>query len=200
MVDSASQRDKAVASEASQSVPGEIAAVLLPGETIDEVFHMGDGLDVYTTDRRFFGWKQNRLAVIRYTEVMEAVRRTACWKTWHGAGRILIGFGFLGAGLVSGFADPLATATSVVLFLIGAGLVLLGILRRDDWLELKLQRDEPLPSFWYQVMFLPFWLMMKSRKRYRMPGDRNQVNAFCDYLTERLASKPPGRHLESNSV
>jgi hypothetical protein len=69
---------------------------------------------------------------------------------------------------------------------IGGAFVLLGIYRRDDWVELKIDRREPPPSFWYIVVFLPFWLLLQSRKRYKVPGNRQAVDAFHRFLIARL--------------
>jgi 4-hydroxybenzoate polyprenyltransferase len=94
----------------------------------------------------------------------------------------------MAAGALTGFETPLSTLISLALFLIGGAFVVLGLYRRDDWVELKIDRREPPPSFWYIVVFLPFWLMLQSRKRYRVPGNGQQVDAFYHFLTARLPS------------
>lgn len=169
------------------AVPREVLSELEPGEAVEASFDMGAGLAIYATDRRFFGQRGDRLIDVRYGEVTDARRRTSDWRTRGGGLRIATGVVFLAAGVLTGFATPEATIISLGLFLVGGGFVFLGLYRRDDWVELKIDRREPLPSFWYLVVFLPFWLMTQSRKRYRVAGDPEDVDAFYSYLTDRLA-------------
>ncbi|MPZ56418.1 MAG: hypothetical protein GEU91_07940 [Rhizobiales bacterium] len=172
-----------------ENVPGEITSALEPDESVEAVFNMDAGLDVYATGQRFFGRRGDRLMGIQYTEVSEARRRTSDWRTWRGIARIVFGIAFMAAGALTGFEATQSTIVSLALFLIGGGFVFLGFYRRDDWVELKIERPEPPPSFWYLVVFLPFWLMLRSRKRYRVSGDREQVDAFYQFLTARLSSR-----------
>ena len=174
----------------SASVPEEILSALEPGERIEAGFNMGEGLEIYATGRRFFGRRGGHLVGIRYAEVSEARRRTSEWRTWRGIARIAIGIAFVAAGALTGFQSPQSMILSLGLFLFGGALVLLGLYRRDDWVELKIERREPPPSFWYIVVFLPFWLMLRSRTRYRVPGNPEDVDAFYDFLSARLPSHP----------
>jgi hypothetical protein len=147
---------------------------------------MGAGLEIYATGKRFFGRRDGRLVGIHYAEVAEARRRTSDWRTWRGITRVVFGIGFVAAGAVTGFETPQSTIISFGLFLIGGAFVFLGVYRRDDWVELKIEREEPPPSLWQLVVFLPFWLMRGSRKRYRVPGNREEVDAFYEFLTASL--------------
>ncbi|WP_156434026.1 hypothetical protein [Bradyrhizobium retamae] len=153
------------------------------------VFNMDAGLDVYATRQRFFGARGDRLIGIQYTEVSEARRRTADWRTWSGITRIVLGIAFAAAGALTGFETMPSTIVSLALFLIGAAFLFLGFYKRDDWVELKIERPESPPSFWYMVVFLPFWLMLRSRKRYRIPGNREQVDAFYQFLMARIPAR-----------
>jgi hypothetical protein len=171
-----------------QNVPEEIASALEPDESVEANFNMSAGLEIYATGRRFFGRRGGRLVGIHYVEVAEARRRTSDWRTWRGIARIVFGIAFVAAGALTGFETAPATIVSFGLFLIGAAFIFIGVYRRDDWVELKIERDEPPPSFWQLVVFLPFWLMRGSRKRYRVPGNREEVDAFYRFLTTRLRS------------
>jgi hypothetical protein len=171
-----------------EDVPEEIASALEPDESVEANFKLSGGLEIYATGKRFFGRRGGRLIGIHYGEVAEARRRTSDWRTWRGIIRIVFGIGFVAAGAVTGLETPQSTFVSFGLFLIGGAFVFLGVFRRDDWVELKIEREEPPPSFWNIVVFLPFWLMLGSRKRYRVPGDRQEVDAFYQFLTARLTS------------
>ena len=173
-----------------ENVPEKIASALEPDEPLEAVFNMGGGLEIYATDRRFFGKRGDHQIDIKYAEVKEARRRASYWKTWRGIARIVIGVGFLGAGALTGFETPIAAILSGLLFLFGTVFILLGIYRREDWVEMKVSRREPSPSFWYVVTFLPFYLMLQSRKRYRVPGEPEQVDAFFKFLRQRVPSDP----------
>jgi hypothetical protein len=170
-----------------QNVPEEIASALEPDEAVEANFNMGGGLEIYATGKRFFGRRGGRLIGIHYVEVAEARRRTSDWRTWRGITRIACGIAFVAAGALSGFETTQSTIVSFGLFLIGGAFVFLGIYRRDDWVELKIEREDPPPSFWHVVVFLPFWLF-RPRKRYRVPGNREEVDAFYQFLTARLPS------------
>jgi hypothetical protein len=170
-------------------LPQDVLSELEPGEAVEARFDMGAGLAIYATDRRFFGQRGDRLIDIRYGEVSDARRRTSDWRTRGGGLRIATGVVFLAAAVLTGFATPEATIISLGLFMVGGGFVFLGLYRRDDWVELKIDRREPLPSFWYLVVFLPFWLMSQSRKRYRVAGKPEDVDAFYSFLTDRLACR-----------
>ncbi|MEH2606284.1 4-hydroxybenzoate polyprenyltransferase [Bradyrhizobium sp. AZCC 1588] len=172
-----------------KNVPDEIASALEPEESVVAVFNMDAGLDVYATGQRFFGRRGDRLIGIQYTEVSEARRRTADWRTWSGITRIVLGIAFAAAGALTGVETMPSTIVSLALFLIGAAFLFLGFYRRDDWVELKIDRPESPPSFWYIVAFLPFWLMLRSRKRYRIPGNREQVDAFYQFLMARIPAR-----------
>jgi hypothetical protein len=177
-----------------ENVPVEITSVLEPEESVEAVFNMDAGLDVYSTGRRFFGRRGDRLIGIQYTEISEARRRTADWRTWRGITRIVLGIAFAAAGVLTGFETLPSTIVSLILFLIGGAFLFLGFYRRDDWVELKIERPEPPPSFSYLVVFLPFWLMLRSRKRYRVPGNREQVDAFYQFLMARIPPQQITRH------
>jgi hypothetical protein len=177
-----------------ENIPGEIASALEPEEAVEAVFNMDTGLDVYATGQRFFGRRGDRLIGIQYTEVSEARRRTSNWRTWQGIARIVFGIVFMAAGALTGFEALRSTIVSVALLLIGGAFVFLGFYRRDDWVELRIERPEPPPSLWYIVVFLPFWLMLRSRKRYRVPGNREQVDAFYQFLMARIPSQQITRH------
>ena len=170
------------------NVPEEIASALEPDELVEANFSMGAGLEIYATGKRFFGRRGGRVVGLHYAEVAEARRRTSDWRTWRGIARTFFGIAFVAAGAVTGFETAQSTIVSFGLFLIGAAFVFLGVHRRDDWVELKIERQEPPPSFWQVVVFLPFWLMRGSGKRYRVPGDREEVDAFYQFLTARLPS------------
>jgi hypothetical protein len=172
--------------QAPAYVPDDILSALEPGEAVEADFKMGEGLEIYATGRRLFGRRGGRLIDIQYTEVSEATRRTSDWRTWRGIARMVLGTVFVAAGVLTGFETLQATIISLALFVIGAAFVLLGIYRRDDWVELKIDRREPPPSFWYIVVFLPFWLLLQSRKRYKVPGNRQAVDAFYQFLIARL--------------
>jgi hypothetical protein len=171
-----------------EDVPEEIASALEPDESVEANFKMSAGLEIYATGKRFFGRRGGRLIGIHYAEVAEARRRTSDWLTWRGITRIVFGIAFVAAGALTGFETPQSTIVSLGLFLIGGALVLLGLYRRDDWVELKIERRESPPSFWHVVVFLPYWLMLRSGKRYRVPGKREEVDAFYQFLTARLPS------------
>lgn len=174
--------------------PEEIASALDPDESVEAEFSMSAGLQVYATGRRFFGRRGDRLIDIKYAEVSEARRRTSDWRTWRGITRMVLGVAFVAAGALTGFETLVSTIVSLALFLIGGAFVFLGLYRRDDWVELKIERQEPPPSFGYIVLFLPFWLMLRSRKRYRVPGDREEVDAFYQFLMARIPSQQITRH------
>ena len=178
------------------NVPGEITAALESEESVEAVFNMHAGLDVYATGRRFFGRRGDCLIDIQYAEVSEARRRKSDWRTWRGITRIVLGVAFVAASALTGFETVASTIVSLALFLIGGAFVFLGFYRRDDWVELKIERREPPPSFWYVVLFLPFWLMLRSRKRYRVPGNREQVDAFYQFLMARIPAQQITRHPE----
>jgi hypothetical protein len=176
-----------------QNVPEEIASALEPDESVEAKFNLSGGLEIYATGTRFFGRRGGRLVGIHYAEVAEARRRTSDWRTWRGITRIAFGIAFMAAGTVTGFETAQSTTVSFGLFLIGGAFVFLGVYRRDDWVELKIEREEPAPSFWQMVVFLPFWLMLGSRKRYRVPGNREEIDAFYQFLTARV---PPHQKVE----
>lgn len=174
--------------QAPANVPEEIVSALEPGEAVEARFNMSERLEIYATGRRLFGRRAGHLIDIQYAEVSEARRRTSDWRTWRGITRIVFGIAFVAAGALTGFESPQATIISLGLFAIGGAFVLLGVFRRDDWVELKIERREPPPSFWYIVVFLPFWLLLQSRKRYRVPGHREDVDAFYRFLKAKLPS------------
>ena len=171
------------------AVPPDVAAALADDETIQAHFPLDEGLDIYATDRRFFGRREGRTIDVWYAEVADARRRTADRRSWHGRLRIALGVVFVAAGLLTGFATGLEAAVALALLIMGAGLVLLGLYRREDWVELRIDRNEPAPSFWYVVLFLPFWTMLRNRKRYRAPGSPAQVDAFHAFLVARLPAR-----------
>ncbi|WP_439577336.1 hypothetical protein [Elioraea sp.] len=178
-----------VAPPPAPDLPAEIAAALEPGETVEAHFEFG-GLVIWATGTRLFGWREGRAIDIRYTEITGARRRTADWRSLGGLGRIGLGLVFVLSGVITGFAGPVAALIGFALIAIGAFFVGLGAMRREDWVELKIDRREPPPSFWYIVLFLPFWLIMQSRRRYRVAGDPAQVDAFHGFLTARLGVRP----------
>lgn len=176
-----------------EHIPDGISSQLEPGEAVEAVFGMAGDLEIYATGQRFFGSKKGQSVDIKYTEVTEVARRASYWKTWRGIIRIVIGVGFVAAGFLTGYDTAPAAMISFGLLLIGSAFIVLGIVRRDDWVELNIQRREPPPSFWYVVVFLPFWLMLQSRKRYRVPGEQDEVDAFFEFLKEKL---PPNREFK----
>lgn len=165
--------------------PAEIAAALEPDETVQAHFEFGP-LSIWATDTRLFGCREGRVIDIRYAEITEARRRAADWRSPGGLGRIALGLMFVLAGAITGFAGPVAALIGLALVAIGAFFVGLGAMRREVWIELKIDRREPPPSFWYIVLFLPFWLIMQARRRYRVAGDPAQVDAFHAFLTSRV--------------
>lgn len=170
-------------------LPAEIAAALEPDEAVEAQFEF-PGLAIWATGTRLFGWREGRAIDIRYTEITDARRRTADWRSLGGLGRIGLGLVFVLAGVITGFAGPVAVLIGFALIAIGAFFVGLGAMRREDWVELKIDRQEPPPPFWYIVLFLPFWLIMQSRRRYRVAGDPAQVDRFHAFLTARLGARP----------
>jgi hypothetical protein len=177
-----------------EDVPEDIASALGPDESVEADFSMSAGLQIYATGWRFFGRRGDRLIDIKYTEVSEARRRTSDWQTWRGITRIVLGVAFVAAGALTGFESLPSTIVSLAFLLIGGAFVFLGFYRRDDWVDLKIERQEPPPSFWYVVLFLPFWLTLRSRKRYRVPGDREEVDAFYQFLMARIPSQQITHH------
>jgi hypothetical protein len=172
---------------APPNIPEEIASALEPDELVEGNFSMGAGLEIYATGKRFFGRRGGRVIGIHYAEIAGARRRTSDWRTWRGIARTFLGIAFVAAGAVTGFETAPSTIVSFGLFLIGGAFVFLGIYRRDDWVELKIEREESPPSFWEIVVFLPFWLF-RSGKRYRVPGNPEEVDAFYRFLAARLPS------------
>lgn len=173
---------------APPGLPAEIAAALDPGEAVEAHFAFG-GLAIWATGTRLFGWRDGRAIDIRYAEIAEARRRSADWRSLGGLGRIGLGVVFVLAGVITGFAGPVAALIGFALIAIGAFFVGLGVMRREDWVELKIDRQEPPPPFWYVVLFLPFWMIMQSRRRYRVAGDPAQVDAFHAFLSARLGAR-----------
>jgi hypothetical protein len=171
-----------------ENVPAVIVTQLKSGESVEALFEMGKGLDIYATDRRFFGKRGERLIDIAYNEVTDVKRRAS-----RGIVRIAVGIGFAAAGALTGFETPMATVISILLFLIGAVFLHLGLFLREHWVELRINRDDPRPSIGHIVMFFPFWLLLRHGKRYAAPGSPEQVDAFCKFLSGKLSALPNGR-------
>lgn len=170
------------------ALPAEIAAALEPDEAVEAHFEFG-GLAIWATGARLFGWRDGRAIGIRYTEITGARRRSADWRSLGGLGRIGLGLVFVLSGVITGFAGPVAALIGFALIAIGAYFVGLGAMRREDWVELRIDRQEPPPPLWYIVLFLPFWMIMQSRRRYRVAGDPAQVDALYAFLTARVGAR-----------
>jgi hypothetical protein len=171
-----------------ENVPAVIASKLEAGESVEAVFDMDKGLDIYATDRRFLGKRGERLIDIAYEEVTDVKRRAS-----RGMARSALGIAFVAAGALTGFETPMATTISIFLFLIGAIFLLLGLLMKEHWVELRIKRDDPRPSVGHIVMFFPFWLLLRHGKRYTAPGSPEQVDAFCKFLSGKLSPRPNAR-------
>ncbi len=167
--------------------PASIASGLGPGEVVEAVFPMGQGLEIYATDRRFFCKRGDLVIGIPYRDVTEVKRRASL-----GVWRIAAGGGFLAAGAVMGFESPLAAILSLQLFLVGGVFLYLGIFRRRAWVELGIRRAEERPSFSFLALFIPFLLLVRRpEKRYRAPGSPAQVEALFAFLSARTR-RPSG--------
>lgn len=173
----------------AEHVPEEIASALEPDESVEAGFDMGAGLEIFATGKRLFGRRGGRVIHIQYAEISDAKRQASDWRTWRGITRIALGLGFIAAGALTGFEGLGGMTVGAVLLLIGGSFVMLGLYRRDDWVELKVEREQPPPSFWYLVVFLPYWLLLRSRTRYSVPGRREAVDAFYQFLTARLRAE-----------
>ncbi|WP_028346903.1 hypothetical protein [Bradyrhizobium murdochi] len=171
-----------------ENVPAVVASKLKSGESVEAVFDMGKGLDIYATDRRFFGKRGERLIDIAYEEVTDVKRRAS-----RGIVRSAMGIAFVAGGALTGFETPMATTISILLFLIGAVFLHLGLFMREHWVELRIRRDDPKPSVGHIVMFFPFWLLLRHGKRYTAPGSPEQVDAFCRFLSGKLSALPNRR-------
>lgn len=171
-----------------ENVPAVIASKLEPGESVEAVFDMSKGLEIYATDRRFFGKRGEKLISIAYEEVTDVKRRTS-----HGIVRIAMGIAFVAAAALTGFETLMAATISILLFVIGAVFFYLGLFVREHWVELEIKREDSRPSFGYIVMFLPFWLLLRHAKRYAAPGSSERVDALCKFLSEKLSPRPNGR-------
>jgi hypothetical protein len=171
-----------------ENVPAVIASALEPGESVEAVFDMGNGLEIYATDRRFFGKRGEKLIDIAYKEVTDVKRGES-----RGIVRSAIGIAFAAAGAITGFETRMAAVVSIPLFLIAAVLLYLGLFMREHWVELRIGREDPRPSFGHILMFLPFWLLLRHGRRYAAPGSPEQVDAFCKFLSEKLSPRPNGR-------
>lgn len=170
-----------------QGLPAEIASGLEPGEAVEAVFPMGDGLEIYATGRRFFCRRGDLVIGVPYADVAEVKRRAPL-----GAWRIVVGIGFLTAGAVMGFENPLAVILSLQLFLVGGVFLYLGIFRRRAWVELGIRREEEKPSFSFLALFIPFLLFVRRPgKRYKAPGSPAEVEALFEFLSAR--TRPPSR-------
>lgn len=166
--------------------PASIASGLEPGEAVEAVFPMGEGLEIYATGRRFFCRRGDLVIGVPYADVTEVKRRAPL-----GAWRVVVGIGFLTAGSVMGFESPLAAILSLQLFLVGGVFLYLGLFRKVEWVELGVKRAEDRPSFSFLAIFLPFWFFMRSGRRYKAPGSPAQVEALFDFLSARTG--PPSR-------
>jgi len=164
-----------------ESVPAAIASKLEPGEAVEAVFDMSKGLEIYATDRRFFGKRGEKLIDIAYKEVTDVKRCES-----RGIVRSAIGIAFVAAGALTGFETRMATIVSILLLLIGAVFLYLGLFMREHWVELRIKRERPRPSFGHILMFFPFWLLLRHVKRYTAPGSPEQVDAFRKFLSENL--------------
>ncbi len=180
------ERENTSATAAPVTVPPDVQAALAEDETVEAHFALNEGLEIYATDRRFFGRREGRTIDIWYAEVVEARHRIADRRSWHGMLRIVLGAVFVVGGLLTGFGAWLEALVAIALLAMGGALVLLGLHRREDWLELRIDRNEPAPSVWYVFLFLPFWIMLRNRKRYRVPGSPRQVDDFHAFLAARL--------------
>jgi hypothetical protein len=164
-----------------ESVPAAIVSKLEPGESVETVFDMSKGLVIYATDRRFFGKRGEKLIDIAYKEVTDVKRRES-----RGIVRSAIGITFVAAGALTGFETLMAAIISILLFLFGGVLLYLGLLMREHWVELRIKREDPAPSFGHVVMFFPFWLLLRHGRRYTAPGSPEQVDAFRKFLSKNL--------------
>lgn len=171
-------------------LPSPIASALEPGEPVEAVFSMSEGLAIYATDRRLLSKRGDLVVGVPYGDITHLRRRAPL-----GAVRIAIGIGFIGAGVVTGFETPVATTTALMLFLLGAVFLLLGTLGRLSWVELGIRQEGPRPSLGHIAMFLPFWLLLRSGKRYKAVGRPAEVDALFAFLTERI---PPVKGLRDS--
>jgi hypothetical protein len=170
-----------------ESVPSAIASRLEPGETVEAVFDMGKGLEIYATDRRFFGKRGERLIDIAYKDVTDVKRRES-----RGIVRNAMGIAFAAAGALTGFETRTATIVSILFFLIGAVFIYLGLFKRQHWVELRLEREDPRPSLGHVLMFFPFWLLLRHGRRYTAPGSRQQVDSLRRFLNESVPDRKDG--------
>jgi hypothetical protein len=160
-------------------VPAGITSALEPGETVKAVFAMSKGLQIYATDRRFFGGQGEKFVDVDYSEVTDVRRRRS-----RGFARGGIGVAFVAAGLLTGFDTFAASIVSVLLLLIGVLLLCLAFFMREHWVELRIKREGPRPSFGHVLMFFPFLLLLRHGRRYAAPGAPEQVEAFWKFLRE----------------
>jgi hypothetical protein len=167
-----------------KNVPAAIASALAPGESVEAIFNMGGGLEIYATDRRFFGQRGEKLIDIAYKEVTGVKRRAT-----RGIVRSAAAIAFVAAGALTGFDTLMATTVSILLFLIGAAFLYLGLFMREHWVELRIKREDPKPSFGHIVVFFPFWLLLRHGRRYTAPGSPEQVDAFYKFLSENQISE-----------
>lgn len=166
-------------------LPPSIASVLEPGEPVQAVFSMSEGLAIYATDRRLLSKRGDLVVGIPYADITHLRRRAPL-----GAPRIAVGLVFIVAGAVTGFEGPAAATIALLLLLLGGVFVLLGALRRVAWVELGIRQDEPRPSLTHLAMFLPFWLLLRGGKRYRIRGRPGEVDALFDFLRANTGGPP----------
>ncbi len=168
-------------------IPALIVSMLQPEERVVAVFEMRGGLDIYATERRFIGKRGERLIDIAYSEVSTVRRRRSRGLLRGGVGGL-----FLVAGLLTGFQTPAAATIAVLLCVFGLVLLGLGLFMREHWVELRVEREDPRPSFGHVVMFFPFWLFLRHGRRYTASGTPAQVEALFRFLDRMLREAPPG--------
>jgi hypothetical protein len=167
-------------------LPPPIVSILELDEPVEAVFAMSDGLAIYATDRRLLSKRGELVVGVAYGDITHLRRRAPL-----GLVRIVVGIAFLAAGIVTGFESPAATTTALLLFLLGGAFLLLGTIRRLAWVELGTQQPAPRPSLAHIAMFLPFWILLRSGKRYKIVGRPAQVDALFAFLRDRTPP-PPG--------
>jgi hypothetical protein len=166
-------------------LPPPIVSVLEPDEPVEAVFGMSEGLTIYATDRRLLSKRGDLVVGVVYRDITHLRRRAPL-----GLVRIVIGITFFGAGAVTGFESAAATTTALLLFLLGGVFLLLGTFGRRAWVELGVQQQEPRPSLAHIAMFLPFWILLRSGKRYKIVGRPGHVDALFEFLKERTPPPP----------
>lgn len=168
-----------------QEIPEPIRAALEPGESVEAVFRMHGGLALYGTDRRLLSRRHDLVVGVPYGDITDVKRRSSL-----GLPRVAVGVGFIAAAVVTGFESSGAAVTALLLSLLGALFVLLGVFRRTAWVELGVRQEGSRPSLAHIAMFLPFWLLLRSGRRYKVLGRPEQVEALFEFLEGRLERRP----------